>query len=348
VSWPWRLAGWALFVLAGPALLALAGQVPFLTSGRLVFLAITALAAVGLCLIMGFAGQVSLGHAAFYAVGAYASGILTAGYGVPPIVALLAGMVLAGAAAAGVARAVFRVSGHFLAMATLAFGLILYYSLGHFRTVTGGNAGRGGIPKLAIGSWEATTDTRMFLLCWALVVLGVLVARNVVDSRTGRALRATGASEVAAGCCGVNVVRAKVGVFVLGALYAAVAGSLYAHYVTYIAPEEFGLLKSIQFLVVATVGGLTSVWGGPVGAVVLVLLTEASREAIPLFVEGATGPYELTIYGLVLVVVLLLFNRGIAGGIAHAWRARGRGGGGDPEPLAEDATGRPVPREVAS
>jgi branched-chain amino acid transport system permease protein len=121
----------------------------------------------------------------------------------------------------------------------------------------------------------------------------------------------------------VDLVRAKVSVFALGGCYAAVAGSLYAHHVTYISPDEFGLLRSIQFLIVVIVGGLTSVWGAVVGAVVLALLTEAGRELVPLVVSGATGPYELVIYGLILVVVLVFFPRGIAGSTAHAfWKRR--------------------------
>lgn len=317
-----RAAGWAAFAAAGPLLLVLSGVVPLLSGANLVFMALTAIAATGLTLIMGFAGQVSLGHAAFYGIGAYATAILTVESALPPGVAILAGMVVAGLAAAAVGRAVFRVRGHFLAMATLAFGLIFFYLAGHFASVTGGNAGRGDIPRLAIGSWYAVTDERMFLLCWAVLVVGVALARNIVRSRTGRALRAVASSEVAAACSGVDVVRAKTSVFVIGALYAALAGSLYAHYVTYIAPDAFGLLTSISFLVVATVGGLGSVWGAAVGAAFVVILTELTRDVVPRLVSGATGSYEITAYGLALVLVLLLARRGIAGSIAAAWASR--------------------------
>ncbi len=320
---PWlRTAGWAAFVLAGPLLLVASRVVPLLSGSNLVFMGLTAIAATGLTLIMGFAGQVSLGHAAFYGIGAYATAILTVDAALPPGLAILAGMVVAGVAAAAVGRAVFRVRGHFLAMATLAFGLIFFYVTGHFASITGGNAGRGGIPRLAIGTWYAVTDERMFLLAWAVLVVGVALARNIVTSRTGRALRAVASSEVAAACSGVDVVRAKTSVFVVGALYAALAGSLYAHYVTYIAPDAFGLLTSISFLVVATVGGLGSVWGAAVGAVFVVVLTEITRDVVPRFVSGATGSYEITAYGLALVLILLLARRGIAGSIAAAWAAR--------------------------
>lgn len=333
---PWRIVGWLLAVAAGPLLLAAVPHMPFMNTGHLVFSAIAALAATGLTLIMGFAGQVSLGHAAFYGIGAYTTAFLTVDYGVAPALAIVVGMVLAAVTSVIVARAVFRAQEHFLAMATLAFGLIFFFFLQYARDLTGGNSGRGGIPKLAVGPFEFTTTTRMFLLIWAVLLLGVLIARNVTDSRTGRALRAMGASPVAASCSGVNLVKAKVSVFALGGTYAALAGSLYAHHVTYISPEEFGLLTSIEFLIIVIVGGLTSVWGAVVGAVVLTVLTEAGREIVPLFIQGATGPYELVIFGLILVVVLVFFPRGIAGSIAHAWwqRLQGRRGLATPETQA--------------
>lgn len=317
-----RLVGWAAFAAAGPVLLWSVPHLPFVTTSHLVFIAITALATTGLGLIMGFAGQVSLGHAAFYGMGGYATAILSVDYAWPPVAGIVVGVAVAALVAAVVARLVFRATEHFLAMATLAFGLIFFYFLQHARDLTGGNAGRGDIPKLAVGPLQFTTNTRMFLLTWALVVLGALVARNVVRSRTGRALQALGTSQVAAGCCGVDLVRAKVGVFVLGAVYAALAGSMYAHHVTYISPDEFGLLQSIQFLIVAIVGGLTSVYGAAVGAVVLILLTELGRDLVPVFLEGATGPYELVIYGLILVVILVFLPRGVAGTISHRYSQR--------------------------
>ncbi|MDQ3474892.1 MAG: branched-chain amino acid ABC transporter permease [Actinomycetota bacterium] len=315
------LAAGLVFLAVGPLLLVFAESVPFLLASNLVVFALFALAATGLVLIMGFSGQVSLGHAAFYGIGAYSTAILTADAGWSPLLALLAGMVVSGLVAAVLGRAVFRLSGHFLAMATLAFGLFFFYLIS-FLDVTGGNGGRGGIPKLALGSFEVLTDERMFLLVWVLLGIGILVARNVVRSATGRALRATGSSEVAAACSGVNIVRAKVGVFVVGALYASLAGSLYAHWVTYIAPDAFGLLTSIEFLVIATVGGLGTVWGAVVGAAFVVGISELTREVVPLFVEGATGSYETVAYGAALILVLVVFHKGIADAVLDAVRRR--------------------------
>jgi branched-chain amino acid transport system permease protein len=331
------LAGAVLFVLAGVALLASTDLVPFLLPTNLVFLTLLAIAATGLVLIMGFAGQVSIGHAAFYGIGAYATAIGTADLALPPFLALLLGLAVSAAVAAVLGRAVFRLSGHFLAMGTLAFGLFFFYLLTFAQGVTGGNAGKGGIPDLAFGTFYVTSDTRMFGVAWLVLGLGILVARQIVDSPTGRALRATGASEVAAACSGVNVVRAKVGVFVLGALYASLAGSLYAHAVSYIAPDAFGLIASVQLLVIATVGGLRSVWGGLVGALFVTLVSEGMREVVPLVVSGAAGPYEIVAYGGLLVVVLVAFRKGIADAVGDLLARRP----GGPVPLADG--GQPTP-----
>jgi branched-chain amino acid transport system permease protein len=296
----------AAFVAAGPLLLAVAELLPFLAGSNLVFMALGALAATGLTLLMGFGGQVSLGHAAFYGVGAYTLALLTVERGWSPAPALLAGVALAAGLAALLGLAVLRVRGHFLAMATLAFGLVCFFFV-RGSEFAGANQGIGGIPALPFESDEAA-----FLALWGLLALGVVVAHNLVESRTGRALRALGASETAAGTCGIDVARAKVVVFVIGAVYAAVAGGLYAMYVTYINPDAFGVLVSLQFLVMAVVGGLRAVWGATLGAVFVVGLTELSRESVPLVFADAAGSYEIVAYGLALVLVLLVAREGLA------------------------------------
>jgi branched-chain amino acid transport system permease protein len=290
----------AAFLAAGPLLLLAPQVLPFLSASNLAFIGFGALAATGLTLITGFAGQVSLGHAAFYGVGAYALALLTVKAGWSPGPAVVAGVAISAALAALLGVAVLRIRGHFLAMATLAFGLVCFFFV-RGSEFAGANQGIGGIPALAIGGDDAT-----FLFTWGVLAVAVVLAQNLIDSRTGRALRALGASEVAAGACGVDVARAKVAVFVVGALYASVAGSLYAMYVTYINPDAFGVLVSLQFLVMAVVGGLRSVWGATIGAVFLVALTEGSREVVPLLIADATGSYEIVAYGLALVIVLLV------------------------------------------
>jgi branched-chain amino acid transport system permease protein len=296
----------AAFAAAGPLLLGATQFLPFLAGSNLVFIALAALASTGLTLIMGLGGQVSLGHAAFYGIGAYGLALLTVEAGWPVPAAMGAAALLAGALAALLGVAVLRIQGHFLAMATLAFGLIWFFFVRGWEPA-GANQGIGGIPALPVDGDAAT-----FLGTWVVLGAGIVVARNVLDSRSGRALRALGGSEVAASSSGVDVARAKIGVFVLGALYASVAGSLYAMYVTYISPDAFGLLVSLQFLVMAVVGGLRSVWGATLGAVVVVALTELTRETVPLVVPDATGSYEIVAYGLALIAVLLVRREGLA------------------------------------
>jgi branched-chain amino acid transport system permease protein len=307
-----RLAGLAVFAAGGPFLLYGSELVPLLDPTSLVFIAFGALAATGLTLVMGFAGQVSLGHAAFYGVGAYALALLTAEHGWSPAPALAAGAGLSALLAAALGVAVLRIRGHFLGMATLAFGLIAY-SFVRGSEFAGANQGIGGIPALSIAGWELSGDEETFLATWVVLGLGIVLAQNLVGSRTGRALRALGACEVAAETCGVAVARAKVVVFVVGALYASVAGSLYAMYVSYVSPDAFGVLVSLQFLVMAVVGGLRSLWGATLGAIFVVGLTELTRSVVPALVGDATGSYEIVAYGIALVVVLLAFRDGIAG-----------------------------------
>ncbi len=315
--WSEPLLWGAVFGL-GVLLLPVADTLPFLTRANLVVFALHAIAAMGLTLVMGFAGQVSLGHAAFYGVGAYASALLTAKTGWHPLPAAAAGAAIAAILAALLGRIVFRLRGHFLAMATLAFGLVFYVVVRSWDSLTGGNQGTGGIPDLTLGPLRFDDDTRMYLLAWAVLVLGLVAARNLLHSRPGRALLAVGRSEVAAASVGIDVARTKMVVFALGAVYASIAGSLYAHYVTYVSPESFGLLPSLRFLVISTVGGIDSVWGAPLGSAAVVLLTEGTRELVPRFVSGATGSYEIVAYGLALVLVLLFLPRGLAGGLAEA------------------------------
>jgi branched-chain amino acid transport system permease protein len=312
----------AVHVGVGLLLIAIARFTRLLVPADLVFIALAAIAATGLVLIMGFSGQVSLGHAAFYGIGAYSTGILTVDQRLAPPVAMVIGLVISGLAAAVLGLAVFRLRGHFLAMATLAFGLFFFHLLTFAADLTGGNTGRGDIPRLGVGPWSVITDHRMFLVAWIVLGFGLLLAHNLAASGIGRALRATGASEIAAASSGVNVVRMRVGVFVVGALYGSLAGSLYAHYVTFVSPNAFGLLTSVRLLVIATIGGLGSIWGGLIGAVLITMLAEGARWIVPRFVEGGTGSYELIVYGGALVVVLVVFRRGVADAVAHALRSR--------------------------
>jgi branched-chain amino acid transport system permease protein len=322
-----RFAPTAAFALVLACVPAIFTRVGFFTMANAVVMGIMAIATVGLVLVMGYAGQVSLGQAAFFGVGAYSSGVLTVEAGTPPPLAMLAGMVLAGLLAAIVGRSIFRARGHYLAMATLAFGLVAFF-LAKELPFTGGPSGLPDVPKLALGGIVLGSDLRYWWLVAAVLFIAVLLARNLVDSRVGRALRALGDSEPAAATSAVDVRRHKLIVFVIGAVLAAVAGSLYAHWTTFVDPTStLDLLLSIQLLIMATVGGLRSVWGAPLGAFVVVSLSQGARELLPRLSTRIGGEFEIIVYGLALIAVLLFLPDGLAGGagrLARAARTRSR------------------------
>jgi branched-chain amino acid transport system permease protein len=306
-------------VLAGAVLVATTGAV--VTSsyvlGILVFIALNAIAALGLSLVMGFAGQVSLGQAAFYAIGAYVSGVLTASYGWNGWAALALAVLAGGATAFAIGLPIFRLSGLLLAMATLGFGIIVYYVLVNWSGVTGGPSGLTGIPPLALGSWRLDTDARMLWLSWGCLLLLLALGGNLAESRIGRALRAVHGSEVAAAAAGIDTARFKVTVFTLAGASTALAGALYAHYLTFINPSPFGFTFSVELVVMVVLGGVSSLWGSVLGAALVVLLAEALRALLPLLsVSHGAAEYEIVVFGLLLMTVMVL----LPGGLTGSWR----------------------------
>jgi branched-chain amino acid transport system permease protein len=281
-----------------------------------VFIGLATMVVAGLSLLMGFAGQVSLGQGAFYAIGAYTAALLAKLLGVPPLLALA----LATAATAGVAVVVglplLRLRGHYLAFATLAFQLIVLSAIGEFARLTGGDIGLPGVPTLSVGPLALEGQYRTFAFAyvvWALAALVLLLNRNLVRSRPGRALRALATSEAGALAAGVAVGRTKLQVFALSAAYAGLAGGVYAFFLSYISPSSFPVLLSIQFLIMATVGGLGSVSGALVGAAAITLLVRllASIGTLSGMPLHAPAIFSYAVYGLVLVAVLLLLPQGL-------------------------------------
>lgn len=289
-----------------------------------VFIGLHAIVTVGLCVLAGYAGQVSLGQAAFYGIGAYTSGLLATRAGLDPWLAMLVAMALAAAVAYAFGVPILKLRGPYLAMATLAFGIIVYLAFVELKDLTGGPSGLAGIPRLAVGGFVFDTDRKFFYLTWAAVLGVVALSLNLVDSRVGRALRAIHGSEVAAETLGVDAARFKVQVFTLSAVYAALAGSLYAHYVTFVSPPTFGFIASVEFIVMAAVGGLASVWGAPLGALAVTLLTEGIRDVVPRMLAHASGEHEVIAYGVLLIVIMIFAPQGLtAGGLRMLRRARG-------------------------
>jgi branched-chain amino acid transport system permease protein len=306
---------WALLAAAAVLIGAAGGMVrSTYVLGMLIFIALNGMAALGLSLVMGFAGQVSLGQAAFYAIGAYVSGVLTASYGWNGWLSVAAA-VLAGALSAFlVGLPVFRLSGLLLAMATLGFGIIVYYVLVNWSAVTGGPSGLTGIPPLRVGGFRFDTDARMLWLAWGCLLAVLGLAGNVVDSRIGLALRALHGSPAAAEAAGVATTRLKLGVFAAAGATTALAGALYAHYLTFINPSPFGFAFSVELVVMVVLGGTASLWGGVLGAAVVVLLAEGIRALLPLLsASHAAAEYEIVVFGLVLMTFMILLPGGLAG-----------------------------------
>jgi branched-chain amino acid transport system permease protein len=282
--------------------------------GILVFIALNAIAALGLSLVMGFAGQVSLGQAAFYAIGAYVSGVLTATYGWNPWAALAVAVLAGGATAFAIGLPIFRLSGLLLAMATLGFSIIVYYVLVNWSAVTGGPSGLTGIPPLALGGWRLDRDARMLWLSWGCLLLLLGLGGNLTESRIGRALRAVHGSEVAAAAVGIDTARLKVTVFALAGASTALAGALYAHYLTFINPSPFGFTFSVELVMMVVLGGVSSLWGSVLGAALVVLLVEALRALLPLVsVSHGAAEYEIVVFGLLLMAVMVLLPGGLTG-----------------------------------
>jgi branched-chain amino acid transport system permease protein len=263
---------------------------------------------VGLNLLIGFAGQISLGHAAFYGLGSYFSGILTVNYGFPLWPAMVVGMMATGAVAYLIGYPSLKLRGHYLVMATLGFGIIINILMGELEQFTGGHDGLMGIPPLAIGGWVFDTDLKNFYLIWSFVFLCMVAARNLLNSRVGRALRAISGSEVAANSLGVNTADYKVKIFVLSAMFASISGSLYAHYITFISPSSYDFYYSIQVVTMVIVGGMGSLWGSLLGAGVLTCISEALHIA---------KQYHIIAYGVFLCLVLVFLPEGVLMGITN-------------------------------
>lgn len=287
---------------------------PYLVSTA-IFIGIASILTLGLCLLMGYAGQISLGHAAFYGLGAYTSAVLTVKYGLSPWLAMAIGVVITAGAAYLIGIPIFRLREHYLAMATLGLGVIAHLVFLELRDLTGGASGLPGVPRLAVGRFVFDSDVEYFYLVWGTVLLLIILSLNIVNSRVGRALRAIHASEPAADSIGVDSGRYKSQVLVLSAAYASLAGSLYVHYMRFVSPQPFDFEASVRLVVMAAVGGLASVWGAPLGAAVVTLLTVLLREVMPRLIPNASGEHTTIAYGLILVVIMIFMPEGLTRGL---------------------------------
>lgn len=283
------------------------------TLGLTNLIAIYALVVLGLNLFIGYAGQISLGHAAFFGLGAYGSAIATTTFSLPPWPAMALVAVGVSVVALLVGLPALRLHGHYLAMATLGCNIVVYTILVQWHPVTGGHSGFSGIPHLTLGDFAFDEEIRFHYLVWSFTLLALLTALNLVRSGVGRGLAALAADETAAACLGVDVRRAKVKVFVLSAVYASLAGSLFAHCYGFVSPDSFGIFTSVDFVIMVVLGGLGSVWGSLFGAALVTMLPE--------WIE-VFDTYKDLIHGLILVLILMFLPQGLITGLVDLLKQR--------------------------
>lgn len=290
----------------------------------MVFVGIHAMLALALNLLLGYAGQISLGQAGFFGLGAYVSGILTTNFNLDPWIAMIIAAILVTLLAFLIGFPILKLKGHYLAMATLGMGIIIYIVFNEAVDHTGGPSGLSGIPNLKIAGITFDNDLKNYFLIWGVTLVSIGLSLNLVHSRIGRALRAIHDSEVAARVMGVNARLLKVQIFALSACISAVAGSLYAHTMTFIAPASFGFNFSVELVTMVIIGGLASIYGSILGAALLTMLPELLR---------TFQDYDIIVYGLLLIVMTMYMPGGLVNGIPAVFsRLKGkfkREGGGD-------------------
>ncbi|RYX86046.1 MAG: branched-chain amino acid ABC transporter permease [Bradyrhizobiaceae bacterium] len=272
---------------------------------------VSALAAIGLNILMGKAGQVSLGHAGFFGIGAYAVAIGPTHFGVPSFASLLIGALLSAVLAYLVGRPILRLKGHYLAIATLGLGVLVALAITTESRWTGGPDGMP-VPKLVIFGWRASGSDTWYWITAGMLLVGTWLALNLDDTPTGRAFRALHDSEIAARVAGVHVNRFKLQAFVIAAVYASLAGSALALMNGFVNPDQAGFLHSVEMVTMVVLGGLGSVIGSIVGAAVLIMLPQA----LTVFQE-----YEHLLLGFIIIVSMIFMRDGIVPMLAK-WMGR--------------------------
>jgi branched-chain amino acid transport system permease protein len=295
---------------------ALVWVLPSYYTGLLTQIGLYALVTIGLNLFMGYAGQVSLGQAAFVGIGAYTSAALAVKAGVTPWLGMVAGAIVAAFVAYVLSFVALRLRENLLALATLALGIVINVVFNQWEYI-GGSSGFKDIPGFALGPY--VFDQRAYaVFAWALLALGVWFAGNLVRSSFGRSLVAISAGELGAEALGVDAERLKRQTFVLSAVYAGVAGALYASSFSYIDPSSFSFLLSVNFVLMSVIGGIRSLWGAVIGAAVVVALGQLLQVTVPIVLPSARGDFQSFFLGVILIAMLILLPRGIAGRLGEA------------------------------
>ncbi len=309
------------------------------------YIGLYALVALGLVLLTGVGGLTSFGQAAFVGMGAYATAWLTTAAGLPAWLAnpwggLAAGLLLTALVALLLGALTLRLSGHYLPLGTIAWGISLYFLFGNLEFL-GGHTGIGGIPPLSIAGVELRDGRHFYYLIWVVLLAALWLSSNLLDSRAGRAIRALKGGVVMAEAMGVDTARAKMIVFLVAALFACLSGWLYAHLQRFVNPTPFGLHIGIEYLFMAVIGGAAHVWGALVGAAVITVLKQWLQDLLPqLF--GASGNFEVIAFGLLMIFVLHRARDGL-----WPWLARWLpAAGGAHRPAGAEFSGEPLPRRA--
>ena len=297
-----------LFALAMAAVPFIPGVPPFWIV-LLDNIGLSALVAMGLVLLTGVGGLTSFGQAAFCGFGAYTTAVLTTTYGLSPWLTLPLSLLVAGLAAVVLGLVTVRLSGHYLPLGTIDWGIGLFYLFSKLEFL-GRNDGISAIPPLSIGSLKMLDPGTIYFAIWIAVLISALLTMNLLDSRTGRAIRALRRGHIAAEAFGVHTPRAKLLVFIYAAVLAGLSGWLYAHFVRAANPTPFGAQAGIEYLFIAVVGGAGYVWGGVLGAAIVVILKEVLQSYLP-YVFGGQGQLETIVFGILLVVLLQLAPTGV-------------------------------------
>ena len=291
------------------------------------YIGLYSIVTLGLVLLTGVAGQTSFGQAAFVGLGAYTTAYLTTRFGASPWLALAVGMAITLAVALMLGFITLRMKGHYLPLATIAWGMSLYFLFGNLDFL-GGHTGMTGIPALNLFGFELRDERRYFYLIWAIALAALWATDNLLDSRPGRAIRALRGSLAMAEAFGVNGARLKIIVFIYAALLACVSGWLYAHLQRFVNPTPFYINQGIEYLFMAVVGGAGNVWGAVIGATVITLLKEMLQDLLP-SVLGRSGNFEIVVFGILMIALLQFAREGIGAWLARILPAR------RPQPVPE-------------
>ena len=303
------LALFVAFVAVAPLLL------PAFYVTLLNYIGLATLVTLGLVLLTGVAGIVSFGQQAFVGLAAYTTAALTVLMGLSPWTALIAGLALTATVALGLGAITLRLSGHYLSISTIAWGIALYYLFGNLPGL-GQYSGVDNVPPVSLAGWTLDTGRESYYLIWVATVVALIAARNLLDSRAGRAIRALRFRSVMAESFGIDTASLKLLVFLYAALLAGLSGWLYAHYLRFVSPHAFGVNAGIDYLFMAVIGGASQVWGALIGASILTVLKEWLKDLLPALFQKS-GNYEIVVFGVLMMLLLHRTRDGLVPALAR-------------------------------